>query len=194
MPETQPAPHGVHHTARPTWKLKETVEFYRDVLGLPVVHAISAVGWGPEAHPDFIHIFFDSGRGSLIAFFYYIGTDPLEEPVAKDSWLYRSVHTAWRMESREELMALMRALEGRGQEVKHVRHEVIESIYVTDPNGYMVEFTWQMRDMSTNDALDATLTLEAAMALEAERGARLADIESVWRRKGELLAKRLKAA
>ena len=26
--------HGVHHTARPTWKLAETVHFYRDLLGL----------------------------------------------------------------------------------------------------------------------------------------------------------------
>lgn len=32
---------GVHHTARPTWKLAETVHFYRDLLGLPLVHAIS---------------------------------------------------------------------------------------------------------------------------------------------------------
>ncbi|MGC3984005.1 MAG: VOC family protein [Pseudorhodoferax sp.] len=38
---------GVHHTARPTWKLRETIEFYRDTLGLPLVHAISARGWGP---------------------------------------------------------------------------------------------------------------------------------------------------
>ncbi len=43
-----PAPilHGVDHTARPTWKLRETVHFYRDILGLPLVHAITAKGWG----------------------------------------------------------------------------------------------------------------------------------------------------
>ena len=33
----QPIPiAGVHHTARPTWKLTETVHFYRDLLGLPL--------------------------------------------------------------------------------------------------------------------------------------------------------------
>ena len=42
---------GVDHTARPTWKLNETVEFYRDILGLPLVHAISARGWGPPRPP-----------------------------------------------------------------------------------------------------------------------------------------------
>src|ERR1022692_4498884 len=38
--------HGVHHTAFPTWKPKSTVDFYRDALGLPVRHAITAKGWG----------------------------------------------------------------------------------------------------------------------------------------------------
>ena len=59
--------HGVDHTARPTWRLRETVHFYRDILGLPLVHVISARGWGPATHPDFLHFFFDSGRGSTIA-------------------------------------------------------------------------------------------------------------------------------
>ena len=40
---------GVDHTARPTWKLRETIEFYRDTLGLPLVHTISARGRGPRA-------------------------------------------------------------------------------------------------------------------------------------------------
>eukprot|EP01042_Synura_sphagnicola_P012447 gene12447-15841_t len=65
---------GVDHTARPTWKLNETVEFYRDILGLPLVHAISARGWGPPGHHDFLHFFFDAGKGATIAFFYYIGS------------------------------------------------------------------------------------------------------------------------
>ena len=65
---------GVDHTARPTWKLRETIEFYRDKLGLPLVHVISARGWGPATHPDFLHLFFDSGNGSSIAFFYSFGT------------------------------------------------------------------------------------------------------------------------
>jgi len=28
-----------------------------------------------------------------------------------------------------------------------VTHEIIESIYVTDPNGYMVEIGWQLRPL-----------------------------------------------
>ncbi|WP_197277196.1 VOC family protein [Sphingomonas profundi] len=182
---------GVHHTARPTWKLKETVEFYNDILGLPIVHAISAVGWGPEDHPDFIHLFFGAGRDSTIAFFYYLGTPPLESPLTPDHWLYKSVHTAWRVETRDELLAWKERLEARGLSVLQVRHEIIESIYVTDPNGYMIEFTWQVREMTTHDGLDAELTLRAAIAIEEERGAPVTDIETVWRRKGALVAAQL---
>jgi catechol 2,3-dioxygenase-like lactoylglutathione lyase family enzyme len=185
---------GVHHTARPTWNLAETIAFYRDILGLPIVHAISARGWGPEDHPDFLHLFFDSGNGSTIAFFYYIGTDCPDSMKSEDSWLYKSVHTAWRVDTREQLLAWKERLEKKGMQVLQVRHEIIESIYVTDPNGYMVEITWQVRPMNQFDAVDAVLTLEAATQVEAEQkqqGGRLMDIDSVWRRKAELVERQV---
>jgi len=181
--------HGVHHTARPTWKLRETVEFYRDIMGLPVVHSISARGWGPADHPDFLHFFFDSGQGSTIAFFYYIGNAQPEHLKPFDSFLFRAVHTAWRVETEAELLAWRQRFEDRGVAVRQTRHEIIDSIYATDPNGYMVEITWQVRDMNAIDATDAGFTLEAAMRLEDER--RLTDIDTVWQHKAPLVAAHL---
>src|ERR1700757_2359942 len=96
---------GVDHTARPTWKLRETVEFYRDKLGLPLVHAISARGWGPSNHPDFLHFFFESGKGSTIAFFYYIGAEQPDYTRSVDDYRFRATHTAWAVDSFDELMA-----------------------------------------------------------------------------------------
>jgi len=189
---------GVHHSARPTWKLRETIEFYRDRLGLPLVHAISARGWGRPGHPDFLHFFFDSGLGSTIAFFYYIGTDRPDflTPHIED-WMYRSTHTAWRVETREELLAWKERLEAKGVEVTApIQHEVIESIYLTDPNGYPVEITLQSREFQPKDAADASLTMQAAVDLieeAAARGERLKDIDSVWRRKAEMVSKLPKA-
>lgn len=180
---------GVHHTARPTWKLRETVEFYRDIMGLPLVHSISARGWGPADHPDFLHFFFDSGRGSTIAFFYYIGNAQPENLKPFDSFLFRAVHTAWRVETEAELLAWRRRFEDRGLAVRQTRHEIIDSIYVSDPNGYMVEITWQVRDMNRVDAVDAGFTIEAAMRLEDER--RLTDIDAVWQGKAPLVAAHL---
>jgi catechol 2,3-dioxygenase-like lactoylglutathione lyase family enzyme len=186
-PLPTPTLHGVHHTARPTWKLAETVHFYRDVLGLPICHAITARGWGQEEHPDFLHFFFDSGNGSTIAFFYYLNTEKPADSISWDSWLYRSVHTAWQVPDRETLLEWKDRLEAQGLDVMVVRHEIIESIYVTDPNGYMVEISWQTRAIGQYDAIDASLTLEAAIDLEKTLGRRTQTIDEIWRRKADLV-------
>jgi hypothetical protein len=70
---------------------------------------------------------------------------------------------------------------------------VIESIYFDDPNGYNLEIAWQARPLTGIDAQDAQLSLEAAMQLEAEAGgvAGMKDIDSIWRRKAELLEEAL---
>jgi catechol 2,3-dioxygenase-like lactoylglutathione lyase family enzyme len=178
---------GVHHTARPTWKLKETVHFYRDVLELKLCHAICARGWGPEEHPDFIHFFFESGQGSTIAFFYYLQTDKPADNVPQGSFVYNSVHTAWRVDTQEELEAWKEKLESKGYDVMRVPHEILDSIYVTDPNGYAVEIVWQTRDMNEYDEADAKFTLEAAITIEDERGDRVQAIDEIWQRKARLV-------
>jgi catechol 2,3-dioxygenase-like lactoylglutathione lyase family enzyme len=187
----------VNHTARPTWKLKDTVEFYRDALGLPLVHTISARGWGPSTHPDFLHFFFDSGNGSTIAFFYYLGSDPeggmkdrpYMRPVPEDH-VFDATHTAWSVDSAVELEAWKQRLGEKGIEVIETRHETIESIYFRDPNGYFIEITLQMRPLNDVDAVDGSLTLEAAIASEAEAaqaGKRVTRIDDVWSKKARLL-------
>lgn len=185
---------GVHHTARPTWKLRETVEFYRDVLGLPLVHAVSARGWGPANHPDFLHFFFDSGNGSTIAFFYYLGTRQPERLVHQPEYDNDATHTAWRVGSPDTLLEWRKRLEDRGVEILYqIRHEVIESIYFRDPNGYYLEITCPTRGFVDLDATDAALTIEAAIEVEERR--RLQPdgdgIATIWRAKGERVARLL---
>ena len=193
---------GVDHTARPTWKLRQTVEFYRDILGLPLVHTISARGWGPASHPDFLHFFFDSGKGSTIAFFYYLGSE--EPPALKnrprmrpapDDHVFDATHTSWLVDTAEELRLWKERLASKGVEVSaETTHEVIESIYFRDPNGYFIEITRKLRPLSNVDATDAALTLEAAIQLEVEAakaGDRVNAIDAVWNRKAQLLEARL---
>jgi catechol 2,3-dioxygenase-like lactoylglutathione lyase family enzyme len=195
---------GVDHTARPTWKLRETIEFYRDKLGLPLVHVISARGWGPATHPDFLHFFFDSGNGSAIAFFYYLGTDApstlqgreARAPIPEDH-VFDATHTAWLVEGVDELQAWKQRLEAQGLQVSvETAHEVIESIYVRDPNGYFVEFTRKLRPLAKIDATDGALTLQAALEAEdeaAKAGKRVTKIDTVWSRKAQLLEAQLEA-
>lgn len=194
--------HGVDHTARPTWRLRQTVEFYRDALGLPLIHTISARGWGPATHPDFLHFFFDSGHGSTIAFFYYLGSEepeflanrPGRAPLPDDH-VFDATHTAWLVDSPEALRAWKTRLEARGVEVStETAHEVIESIYFRDPNGYFIEITRKLRALEGIDARDASATLEAAMEIEDEAlagGAPFTCIDTVWQRKAQRLGQRL---
>jgi len=193
---------GVDHTARPTWKLRETINFYRDILGLPLVHVISARGWGPATHPDFLHFFFDSGHGSTIAFFYYLGSEPPPEmrdrppmPPVPEDHVFDATHTAWLVEDQEELRAWKKKLEDAGLQVSvETTHEVIESIYVRDPNGYFIEFTRKLRPLGPVDALDGELTLQAAIEAEARAQAedrKISDIAEIWARKAGLVAARL---
>lgn len=189
---------GVDHTARPTWKLKETVEFYRDILGLPLIHVISARGWGPATHPDFLHFFFYSGNGSTIAFFYYLGSDEPESLIGRDKaapfpedHVFDATHTAWLVESVDELKAWKQLLEAKGLTVSaETTHEVIESIYVRDPNGYFIEFTRKLRPLGQVDADDAELTLAAAIAAETEakaQGQRIINIDQIWHKKAAFI-------
>lgn len=186
---------GVHHTARPTWKLRETVEFYRDVLGLPLVHCLVAKGW-PEGHPDFLHFFFDSGCGSTIAFFYYLGTDCPPELVPRQEVIHKATHTAWNCVSPEALTAWQERLAAKGWPVRYrIRHEIVESIYMTDPNGYMVEIGFATRPFVPLDPVDASISIQAAIEMEEARkaeGRKLDSITTIWQRKGELVAQRHK--
>lgn len=188
---------GVDHTARPTWKLKETLEFYRDKLGLPLIHTISARGWGPSTHPDFLHFFFDSGHGSTIAFFYYLGTQEPEAMKGREhakpwpeDFVTDATHTAWLVDTEEELHAWKARLQDKGVEVSvETRHEVIESIYFRDPNGYFLEVSRKLRALGSGDQNDAQRTLEAAIELETERGGitAITSVDEVWRRKAAKL-------
>jgi catechol-2,3-dioxygenase len=78
-------------------------------------------------------------------------------------------------------------VEAAGIEIKYqVRHEIIESIYFDDPNGYSIEVTWQVRPFEQVDCDDAARTLAAAVALEKSVGA-WNRIDQVWAAKGAAL-------
>lgn len=178
---------GVHHTARPTWKLKETVDFYQNTLGLKLLHCLVAKKWGPDDQPDFLHFFFDSGCGSTIAFFYYLGTEAPEHMTFDDSYNFRAHHTAWNCGTKEALDEWQARLEAKNVPLKYrVEHEVLEAIYFQDPNGYFIEIARPIRDFNDLDASDAKLSLETFIEMQ-EEGDGPVDIEQVWARKGAKL-------
>ncbi len=166
---------GVNHAAFPTFDPEGTVRFYRDVLGFPLVHTICAKGWGPSAHPDFVHFFFDIGGGDRIAFFYYFGVTPFSErgqgdahaghPEHVPGFFVKSRHLAVHVETEADLLEYKRRLDASDWPCEMVvQHETIESIYVHDPNGYFVEVTRPTRDVVPQEVADAKLTIDALLA------------------------------
>jgi catechol 2,3-dioxygenase-like lactoylglutathione lyase family enzyme len=185
---------GVDHAAFPTFDPVRTVRFYRDVLGFPVVHSICAAGWGPEKHPDFIHFFFDIGKGDRLAFFYYFGLEPLnggrgdaysgfDESVP--AFFVASRHLALHVDSEEALNEYQRRLDDSDWATEmRIQHETIESIYTHDPNGYMVEITRALRPVTADEDLDANLTIDALLDVVS---AGEATMDSLLHRKAELI-------
>lgn len=178
---------GVDHAAFPTFDPKGTVTFYRDVLGFPVVHATCALGWGPGEHPDFIHFFFDIGHGDRLAFFYYFGVEPYRDAGLPDL-LRRAWHLAIHVDSQEDLLEYRRRLDASDRPCElQVRHETVESIYVTDPNGYLIEITRPLRAITPEDDIDANLSVDALMEVVDEPEPSL---EKFFARKAKLIAER----
>jgi len=93
------------------------------------------------------------------------------------------------------LRAWKERLEAAGLEVSvETTHEVIESIYFRDPNGYFIEITRKLRPLNRIDEVDAAATLQAAIELEEEArkaDVRVTTIDMVWNRKARLLEARL---
>jgi catechol-2,3-dioxygenase len=96
-----------------------------------------------------------------------------------------SRHLALHVDSVEVLEEYARRLEEAGWKVEmRVRHETIESIYTHDPNGYLVEFTTPVREITDVDDRDAVLTLKALLDVTREPDPSMAKL---WARKAQLI-------
>lgn len=178
---------GVDHAAFPTFDPRATITFYRDVLGFPVVHATCALGWGPGDHPDFIHFFFDIGNGDRLAFFYYFGVEPYQD-TAIPELIHRARHLAIHVDSEGDLQEYRRRLDASDWPCElQVRHETVESIYVTDPNGYLMEITRPLRAITVEDDIDANVSVDALMDVAGEDEPTL---EKFFACKAKLIAER----
>jgi len=127
---------GLHHNAYRCRDSEETRAFYEDFLGLKLAHALrigeSKTGRSVQA----LHIFFELGDGSFLAFF-EVPEMPFEFKRQHDFDLH--IALASDDTTMDAMVAKARAA---GQEVRGpVDHGFIRSIYLRDPNGYVVELT-----------------------------------------------------
>jgi catechol 2,3-dioxygenase-like lactoylglutathione lyase family enzyme len=133
---------GINHLALITTDMDATVRFYHGVLGARVVNTIGTA--------EFRHYFFEFGPQCTVAFFEYkkATIEPFTKPAGvPDARAVQFDHLALNLPDEEALHDLQRRLKGSGCEVTDViDHDVVHSVYFTDPNGIALEASWWVVD------------------------------------------------
>ena len=141
---------GINHLAMVTNDMEKTVRFYRDVLGMPLV---AAVGNIPGGYP-YRHYFFENGPNNTIAFFEWPGMiEEYHKPAGQPfKGRLQFDHVSFDVESEEALLELKDKLEKAEVEVTPmIDHQIIHSIYFTDPNGIALEASVWIKNPTGHD-------------------------------------------
>lgn len=127
---------GIHHLALATGSLDETIRFWRDLVGLPLVARLG--------EPGYRQYFFDIGGRDLLTFFEWPGVEsmpekdhgtPVRGPFAFD-------HFSLEVDGEAVLFELKDRLAAAGLWVSEaIDHGFFHSIYAFDPNGIPIEFS-----------------------------------------------------
>ena len=160
---------GVNHIALVCKDMARTVEFYRDVLGMPLIKTIDLPGGMGQ------HFFFDIGNGDSLAFFWFPQAPPAAPGIAAPSALpgrgdMRSAHGSMNhiafnvpAEKFDDYYARLRekgvrvsAILNHDDSPAQVSAEVtdkvfVRSVYFFDPDGVCLEFAAWTKTFDDSD-------------------------------------------
>ena len=161
---------GVNHLALVCKDMARTVDFYSNVLGMPLTKTIELPGGMGQ------HFFFDMGGGNALAFFWFPESPERAPGVASPSRMVGegSIATAHGSMNHvafdvapEKMEAYRERLQAKGIEVTEiVNHDnspmqvsrtvsddvFIRSMYFFDPDGVMLEFAAWTRELRPDEA------------------------------------------
>lgn len=132
----------MHHHAIFTKDAEATRVFYEDILGLKMVLTLLDEGdIAPKSPSPFLHIFFEMGDGSMLAFFEAVPIqhDPDYEFPQLSIFDH---HLSVMVDDRETQLDYRQRLEAAGYKVFELDHGFCHSIYVDDPNGVHMEISY----------------------------------------------------
>lgn len=180
---------GFHHVALATRDAAATHHFYTEVMGFRLVKVVvtpTPAAPGQQSSGFSKHFFYatddsPNGETGMMAFW------ELHDPAVGDSFpvdLNASIglpvwvnHFAFDAPTLDDLQRHRDRWRRHGHTVLEVNHEFCISIYITDPNGNMVEFCHSVRPFTDEERARAAATvLDPSPPLEDEK----ADI-TVWK-------------
>jgi glyoxylase I family protein len=120
---------GVHHLALICKDVEETIRFYQDFLGFPLVELVENRDYAGSSH-----FFFDIGNHNLLGFFDFPGHDhpDFSETIGAVQHLAISI-------SPEQFAAAKKKLDDAGVDYLGPDRGVEDSLYFRDPNGVGLE-------------------------------------------------------
>jgi catechol 2,3-dioxygenase-like lactoylglutathione lyase family enzyme len=122
------------HLALPVYDAAATWHFYADVLGLPLIDALSGDDWGGR---PWLMMFFGTADGRLIALTALRGA----RPPARDELPEDVRHYAFSVATPAEQERWRARLRSHGVAFTEEDHGRQRSLYFRDPNGIMLEVT-----------------------------------------------------
>jgi glyoxylase I family protein len=140
--EAQPRGFNVrrmHHHAFRSCDIEETRKFYEEVIGLPLIGTfIETENPVYKDGASYIHVFFELGDGSCLAFFQFQPNGAPTGFAARDSFDH---HIALEVDGIDAVHAVERRYKELGLKYYIHDHGYVYSIYTRDPNGMILELT-----------------------------------------------------
>jgi len=120
---------GVHHLDLICKNVEETIQFYQEFLGFPLVELVENRDYAGSSH-----FFFDIGNRNMLGFFDFPGHGhpPFEETIGGVQHLAISISPA-------QFDAAKKKLDDAGVDYLGPDRGVYDSMYFRDPNGVNVE-------------------------------------------------------
>jgi catechol 2,3-dioxygenase-like lactoylglutathione lyase family enzyme len=157
MAATTSLPSRLQHTAYVSRDLEATRRFYEDVLGFPLVATWCESDELFGKMRTYCHVFFGLGDGSALAFFQFANQEDAElfGPKMPPSPFH---HIALNVseQAQAEIERRLKAAGYREPDSFVLEHGYCRSVYVTDPNGMIVEFTLDHPDVAKINAQQRT--------------------------------------
>ena len=166
---------GFHHVAYRCNDAKETVNFYRDHLGMNfrMAFAEDHLPSTGEYNP-YMHVFLDAGNDNVLAFFELPESPKMARDENTPIWVQ---HIAFKVDDRQTLQDGKTRLEAAGIDVLGpIDHGIFESIYFFDPNGHRLELA---ANKGTDEQLES-LNQVAEEMLEEWSQTRRAPRQAAW--------------